>query len=266
MPKGSDLASYMQYPALKLAEFRRVCGMHGRITQPSRPLHVRDWLPQPPSSIRNAGRLPQHLLLCPISGHCDSDLEHSRPPQPATIASFLRRLVFPVGNTPGARSGLQEVHPCFCAAHDVSLHVTSVCVNTTLEDVEALATLYMVLPSATSMDLCFSSAAAIAALGCRIVPFRSAVLPELKQVIVVDNEWEELHVALRRRRSLCPIYGLKVMVVSQDQYTGDELEEHSEGPAPITDTFYGPASRGNIEKVVDSVVVIDPEPVQPYYY
>ncbi|KAJ7884639.1 hypothetical protein B0H14DRAFT_3432366 [Mycena olivaceomarginata] len=146
------------------------------------------------------------------------------------------------------------------------LHVTSVCVNMTSEDVEALATLYLVLPAATSMDLCFSSAAAIAALGCRIVPSRSVVLPESTQVFIVDDEWKELHVALQRRRSLCPIYGLKVMVVPQDQYTGDELKERSEGQAPITDTLYGPASQGNIEKVVDSVVVVDPEPVQPYYY
>ncbi|KAJ7679700.1 hypothetical protein B0H14DRAFT_3536182 [Mycena olivaceomarginata] len=114
---------------------------------------------------------------------------------PATIASFLRRLVFPSVTHLELDLNCTKCIDVFMHL-TMFLHVTSVCVNTTSEDVEALATLYSVLPSATSMDLRFSSAAVIAALGCHIVPSSSPVLPELTQVFIVDDEWEELHVAL----------------------------------------------------------------------
>ncbi|KAJ7884637.1 hypothetical protein B0H14DRAFT_2564341 [Mycena olivaceomarginata] len=95
-------------------------------------------------------------------------------------------------------------------------HVRSISLATDSDSLYTLSALFAGFTSATRLDLLRSTASTFAALGTRSCRSRTPVLPSLAELVMVDEPWDVLHLALRRRRSLCPVYKLTLSVVFED--------------------------------------------------
>lgn len=93
-------------------------------------------------------------------------------------------------------------------------HVRTVSLATRSNNVRSMVSIYAVLSSTVHLDLRYTTHSAVAALGCRVARQRVPVLPCLRDVSVrsIDHMWMEMHTAIRRRRSLCPVFNLTIVV------------------------------------------------------
>lgn len=95
--------------------------------------------------------------------------------------------------------------PLFEHVRSVELLMPSACVS-------SMVMLYATLPSVAYLDLRRCTTAAVVAIGCRSGHNRKPVLPFLTNIFLVDHQWVDLRLAIRRRRSLCSVFHLTIGV------------------------------------------------------
>jgi hypothetical protein len=100
--------------------------------------------------------------------------------------------------------------------HSLFSSVTSLFLNTDSQDMSAIASLYVMCPSVTSLDLRESESAAVQAIVSVSSCPDALVLPHLSELFLVDQAWDML-LAVLGRRSVESVSGISLFILPEDR-------------------------------------------------